>query len=83
MYLYLRILKQYSEKTLCITSLFLLLGANALGQASDSSSILLEAASGGNPDSVTLLLEYGADANVPKNSGHLPIHVAADRGHFL
>ncbi|XP_016060991.1 PREDICTED: ankyrin repeat and SOCS box protein 14 [Miniopterus natalensis] len=58
-------------------------GANALGQASDSSSILLEAASGGNPDSVTLLLEYGADANVPKNSGHLPIHVAADRGHLL
>ncbi|XP_026976948.1 ankyrin repeat and SOCS box protein 14 [Sagmatias obliquidens] len=58
-------------------------GANALGQASDSSSILLEAASGGNPDSVTLLLEYGADANIPKNSGHLPIHVAADRGHLL
>ncbi|EPQ09089.1 Ankyrin repeat and SOCS box protein 14 [Myotis brandtii] len=57
--------------------------ANARGQASDSSSILLEAASGGNPDSVTLLLEYGADANVPKNSGHLPIHVAADRGHLL
>ncbi|NIG58471.1 ankyrin repeat and SOCS box protein 14 isoform X2 [Pontoporia blainvillei] len=61
----------------------LLTGANALGQASDSSSILLEAASGGNPDSVTLLLEYGADANIPKNSGHLPIHVAADRGHLL
>ncbi|XP_075406121.1 ankyrin repeat and SOCS box protein 14 [Tenrec ecaudatus] len=58
-------------------------GANALGQASDSSSILLEAASGGNPDSVTLLLKYGADANIPKNSGHLPIHVAADRGHLL
>ncbi|XP_054585722.1 ankyrin repeat and SOCS box protein 14 isoform X2 [Eptesicus fuscus] len=51
-------------------------------QASDASSILLEAARGGNPDSVTLLLEYGADANVPKNSGHLPIHVAADRGHL-
>ncbi|XP_004676098.1 PREDICTED: ankyrin repeat and SOCS box protein 14 isoform X3 [Condylura cristata] len=51
--------------------------------ASDSSSILLEAARGGNPDSVTLLLEYGADANIPKNSGHLPIHVAADRGHLL
>uniref|UniRef100_A0A8C0QWJ2 Ankyrin repeat and SOCS box containing 14 n=1 Tax=Canis lupus dingo TaxID=286419 RepID=A0A8C0QWJ2_CANLU len=51
--------------------------------ASDSSSILLEAASGGNPDSVALLLEHGADANVPKNSGHLPIHVAADRGHLL
>nr|XP_051708231.1 ankyrin repeat and SOCS box protein 14 isoform X2 [Oryctolagus cuniculus]XP_051708232.1 ankyrin repeat and SOCS box protein 14 isoform X2 [Oryctolagus cuniculus] len=58
-------------------------GANAHGQASDSSSILLEAARGGNPDSVTLLLEYGADANIPKNSGHLPIHVAADRGHLL
>uniref|UniRef100_A0A8C9D1F9 Ankyrin repeat and SOCS box containing 14 n=1 Tax=Panthera leo TaxID=9689 RepID=A0A8C9D1F9_PANLE len=57
--------------------------SNALGQASDSSSILLEAASGGNPDSVTLLLEHGADANIPKNSGHLPIHVAADRGHLL
>ncbi|KAG8523857.1 Ankyrin repeat and SOCS box protein 14 [Galemys pyrenaicus] len=66
----------------CITRFFLL-GANALGQASDSSSILLEAARGGNPDSVTLLLEYGADANIPKNSGHLPIHVAADRGHLL
>ncbi|XP_049718150.1 ankyrin repeat and SOCS box protein 14 [Elephas maximus indicus] len=51
--------------------------------ASDSSSILLEAASGGNPDSVTLLLGHGADANIPKNSGHLPIHVAADRGHLL
>ncbi|KAM4858492.1 ankyrin repeat and SOCS box protein 14 isoform X3 [Urocitellus parryii] len=61
----------------------LLTGANAHGQASDSSSILLEAARGGNPDSVTLLLEYGADANIPKISGHLPIHVAADRGHLL
>ncbi|XP_054990614.1 ankyrin repeat and SOCS box protein 14 isoform X2 [Sorex araneus] len=50
--------------------------------ASDCSSVLLEAARGGNPDSVTLLLEYGADANIPKNSGHLPIHVAADRGHL-
>ncbi|XP_072797642.1 ankyrin repeat and SOCS box protein 14 [Vicugna pacos] len=66
-----------------IMELLLKKGANALGQASDSSSILLEAASGGNPDSVTLLLEYGADANIPKNSGHLPIHVAADRGHLL
>nr|KAF6310106.1 ankyrin repeat and SOCS box containing 14 [Myotis myotis] len=66
-----------------IMEILLQKGANARGQASDSSSILLEAASGGNPDSVTLLLEYGADANVPKNSGHLPIHVAADRGHLL
>ncbi|XP_059243829.1 ankyrin repeat and SOCS box protein 14 [Mustela nigripes] len=66
-----------------IMEMLLQKGANALGQASDSSSILLEAASGGNPDSVTLLLEHGADANIPKNSGHLPIHVAADRGHLL
>lgn len=66
-----------------VMELLLQKGANPLGQASDSSSILLEAASGGNPDSVTLLLGHGADANVPKNSGHLPIHVAADRGHLL
>ncbi|XP_055985115.1 ankyrin repeat and SOCS box protein 14 [Sorex fumeus] len=66
-----------------IMKMLLQKGANALGQASDSSSILLEAARGGNPDSVTLLLEYGADANIPKNSGHLPIHVAADRGHLF
>lgn len=64
-------------------SLLLFLGADVHSQASDSSSILLEAVSGGNPDSVTLLLEYGADANIPKSSGHLPIHVAADKGHLL
>ncbi|XP_038627560.1 ankyrin repeat and SOCS box protein 14 [Tachyglossus aculeatus] len=58
-------------------------GADVLSQASDSASILFEAASRGNPESLTLLLEYGADANVPKNSGHLPIHRAAYRGHFL
>ncbi|XP_074055011.1 ankyrin repeat and SOCS box protein 14 isoform X1 [Macrotis lagotis] len=66
-----------------VMQLLLQKGANALSQASDASSILLEAAAGGNPDSLTLLLEYGADANVPKSSGHLPIHVAADRGHLL
>nr|XP_045241951.1 ankyrin repeat and SOCS box protein 14 isoform X1 [Macaca fascicularis] len=69
-------------KIFCLVST-LTKGANAHGQASDSSSILLEAVSGGNPDAVALLLEYGADANIPKNSGHLPIHVAADRGHLL
>ncbi|XP_027719505.1 ankyrin repeat and SOCS box protein 14 isoform X1 [Vombatus ursinus] len=66
-----------------VMELLLQKGANVLSQASDASSILLEAAAGGNPDSLTLLLEYGADANVPKSSGHLPIHVAADRGHLL
>jgi len=49
----------------------------------DCASVLFEAAGGGNPDSLSLLLEYGADANVPKHSGHLPIHRAAYRGHFL
>ncbi|XP_063131779.1 ankyrin repeat and SOCS box protein 14 isoform X1 [Rattus norvegicus] len=58
-------------------------GADVHSQASDSSSVLLEAVRGGDPDSVSLLLEYGADANIPKSSGHLPIHVAADKGHFL
>ncbi|XP_062979461.1 ankyrin repeat and SOCS box protein 14 isoform X2 [Elgaria multicarinata webbii] len=61
----------------------LIIGANVLSQASDCASILFEAAGGGNPDSVSLLLEYGADANVPKHSGHLPIHRAAYKGHFL
>lgn len=62
---------------------FCSLGASVLSQASDCASILFEAAGGGNPDSVSLLLEYGADANVAKHSGHLPIHRAAYRGHFL
>ncbi|XP_036593487.1 ankyrin repeat and SOCS box protein 14 isoform X1 [Trichosurus vulpecula] len=66
-----------------VMGLLLQKGANVLSQASDASSILLEAAAGGNPDSLTLLLEHGADANIPKSSGHLPIHVAADRGHLL
>ncbi|KAM3844731.1 ankyrin repeat and SOCS box protein 14 isoform 3-T3 [Vipera latastei] len=66
-----------------ILEILLRKGANVLSQASDSASILFEAAGGGNPDSISLLLEYGADANVPKQSGHLPIHRAAYRGHFL
>uniref|UniRef100_A0A8C2MWW9 Ankyrin repeat and SOCS box-containing 14 n=1 Tax=Cricetulus griseus TaxID=10029 RepID=A0A8C2MWW9_CRIGR len=66
-----------------IMELLLQKGADVHSQASDCSSILLEAVRGGNPDSVTLLLEYGADANIPKSSGHLPIHVAADKGHLL
>ncbi|KAJ8333347.1 hypothetical protein SKAU_G00422430 [Synaphobranchus kaupii] len=30
-----------------------------------------------------LLLEYGADANLPNRTGHLPIHRAAHHGHLL
>ncbi|XP_062825945.1 ankyrin repeat and SOCS box protein 14 isoform X1 [Anolis carolinensis] len=66
-----------------ILKILLRKGANVLSQASDCASILFEAAGGGNPDCVNLLLEYGADANLPKHSGHLPIHRAAYRGHFL
>nr|BAC35189.1 unnamed protein product [Mus musculus] len=66
-----------------IMQLLLQKGADVHSQASDSSSVLLEAVRGGNPEAVSLLLEYGADANIPKSSGHLPIHVAADKGHFL
>ncbi|XP_053150227.1 ankyrin repeat and SOCS box protein 14 isoform X2 [Hemicordylus capensis] len=66
-----------------ILQILLQKGADVLSQASDCASILFEAAGGGNPDSVSLLLEYGADANVPKHSGHLPIHRAAYKGHYL
>ncbi|XP_059571982.1 ankyrin repeat and SOCS box protein 14 [Alligator mississippiensis] len=66
-----------------IMEILLKKGADVSSQAFDCASILFEAAGGGNPDSVALLLEYGADANVPKHSGHLPIHRAAYRGHYL
>ncbi|XP_078518505.1 ankyrin repeat and SOCS box protein 14 [Lissotriton helveticus] len=72
---------QYGHRD--IIELLIQKGANVLSQASDCASILFEAATGGNPDVVSLLLKYGADANVPKESGHLPIHGAAYRGHFL
>lgn len=69
---------------ICKSKLSILLqGGDVQALADDGSSILFEAAGGGNPDSLNLLLEYGADANVPKHSGHLPIHRAAYRGHFL
>ncbi|XP_044881296.1 ankyrin repeat and SOCS box protein 14 [Mauremys mutica] len=66
-----------------IMEILLRKGADVLSQAADCASILFEAVGGGNPDSLSLLLEYGADANVPKHTGHLPIHRAAYRGHFL
>ncbi|XP_043934698.1 ankyrin repeat and SOCS box protein 14 isoform X3 [Protopterus annectens] len=57
-------------------------GADAKSQAADGASVMFEAAAGGNPDALTLLLDYGADANVSNHSGHLPIHRAAYRGHY-
>ncbi|XP_078076277.1 ankyrin repeat and SOCS box protein 15 isoform X1 [Mustelus asterias] len=58
-------------------------GGDVLAQADDGASILFEAAEGGNPDCITVLLEYGANPNEPDNAGHLPIHRAAQKGHYL
>ncbi|XP_006005819.1 dynein axonemal heavy chain 12 isoform X2 [Latimeria chalumnae] len=66
-----------------IMDILLQKGANVLSEASDCVSIIFEAAGSGNPDAISLLLDYGADANVPKYTGHLPIHRAAYRGHYL
>ncbi|XP_019724166.1 dynein heavy chain 12, axonemal isoform X2 [Hippocampus comes] len=60
----------------------LLKGANVECE-SESGSILFEAATSGNPDVISLLLDHGADANLPSYSGHLPIHCAAYHGHIL
>ncbi|KAJ8404118.1 hypothetical protein AAFF_G00344680 [Aldrovandia affinis] len=57
-------------------------GADVESQALDSATILFEAAASGSPAVISLLLEYGADANVPKHNGHLPIHRVAHRGHL-
>uniref|UniRef100_A0A3Q3CJJ1 Ankyrin repeat and SOCS box containing 14b n=1 Tax=Haplochromis burtoni TaxID=8153 RepID=A0A3Q3CJJ1_HAPBU len=46
-------------------------------------TILFDAAASGNPDIISLLLEHGADPNVPLYSGHLPIHRVAYHGHRL
>ncbi|XP_019123841.2 dynein heavy chain 12, axonemal isoform X3 [Larimichthys crocea] len=57
-------------------------GADVLSQAEDEASILYEASSSGDPSVISLLLEYGADANVAKQTGHMPIHRVAHRGHL-
>lgn len=57
-------------------------GADVLSQAQDEASILYEASASGDPAIISMLLEYGADANVAKNTGHLPIHRVAHRGHL-
>ncbi|KAK3519072.1 hypothetical protein QTP70_016355, partial [Hemibagrus guttatus] len=49
----------------------------------ESVSVLFDAAASGNPDIISLLLEYGADPNTHTHTGHLPIHRAAYRGHLL
>lgn len=49
----------------------------------ESGTILFDAAASGNPDIISLLLEHGADPNVPLYSGHLPVHRVAYHGHRL
>ncbi|XP_025020607.1 ankyrin repeat and SOCS box protein 15 isoform X4 [Python bivittatus] len=58
-------------------------GGDVNATADDGSSILFEAAGGGNPDCIALLLEYGGSGNLPNKAGHLPIHRAANEGHYL
>uniref|UniRef100_A0A8C3LG11 Ankyrin repeat and SOCS box containing 15 n=1 Tax=Chrysolophus pictus TaxID=9089 RepID=A0A8C3LG11_CHRPC len=57
-------------------------GGDVQALADDGSSILFEAAGGGNPDCIALLLEYGGSGNVPNKAGLLPIHKAAYEGHY-
>lgn len=61
---------------------FVLVGADVFAQAKDESSILYEASSSGDPGVIRLLLDHGADANVPIHSGHMPIHRVSHRGHL-
>ncbi|XP_077458163.1 dynein axonemal heavy chain 12 [Stigmatopora argus] len=65
-----------------MVELLLRKGADALSRANDEASVLYESCAGGDVSVVALLLEYGADPNVAKQSGHLPIHRAAHRGHL-
>lgn len=51
-------------------------------QAWNGESVLLDAAGSGNAVCVRLLLDYGADPNLPSIAGHLPIHKAAYAGHY-
>ncbi|XP_061837083.1 dynein axonemal heavy chain 12 isoform X3 [Nerophis lumbriciformis] len=60
----------------------LVAGANVECE-SESGTVLFDAAASGNPDIISLLLDHGADANVPLHSGHLPIHRVAYHGHIL
>uniref|UniRef100_H3C1Y9 Ankyrin repeat and SOCS box containing 14 n=1 Tax=Tetraodon nigroviridis TaxID=99883 RepID=H3C1Y9_TETNG len=50
---------------------------------SESGSVLFDAAESGNPDVISMLLDHGADPNLPIYSGHLPIHRVAYHGHIL
>ncbi|XP_034027495.1 dynein heavy chain 12, axonemal [Thalassophryne amazonica] len=58
-------------------------GARVWCESEESGTILFDAAASGNPAIISLLLDYGADPNLPLPSGHLPIHRAAYHGYIL
>lgn len=57
-------------------------GSRVNSQACNGESVLLDAAGSGNAACIRLLLDNGADPNLPSISGHLPIHKAAYTGHY-
>lgn len=51
-------------------------------QACNGESVLMDAAGSGNAACIQLLLDNGADSNLPSITGHLPIYKAAYTGHY-
>lgn len=61
----------------------LLAGADPnLADPATGHTVLHDTSRGGFEDSVRVLLERGADANVVDGKGHLPVHLAAQEGHL-
>lgn len=77
------ILAIYPVTTMPRILCFIWPGGDVFALADDGASVLFEAAGGGNPDCISLLLEYGGSGNIPNRAGHLPIHRAAYEGHYL
>jgi ankyrin repeat protein len=51
-------------------------------QALSGESVLMAAAGAGDPSLVRLLLDNGANPDLPSGTGHLPVHKAAYAGHY-
>uniref|UniRef100_A0A3Q3X938 Uncharacterized protein n=1 Tax=Mola mola TaxID=94237 RepID=A0A3Q3X938_MOLML len=73
--------KTPSNFLLCLDSLPLS-GGSVNSQACNGESVLMDAAGSGNAACIQLLLDNGADSNLPSITGHLPIHMAAYTGHY-